>query len=270
MKDLERLGEVIQEREMSGFPVAVGTGLALETLLKPVMEVLDPEREFEELKDLSKYDVVIFNVLTLLRNIQSSLSKEVADKIKIERYLATLIDEINFIKDIFANYGIEARFYYNTYKFYIDNYPDRIRKATTPNQLRTKQIEDYCIKNIERYTDNVNKFSQLVKYGDVRNVLLFSHVPCDLLSHGLYRKLELLESHTGKIKTLKDFNSKYYPIPREDMSNLPFFEYLLTQFGDKVMFKPQPIKKRKELMATLERLRVNPMSSEYSLLLKLK
>lgn len=258
------------ERDMSGFPVSIGTGLALETLFQPVMDVIDPERKVDQVANLKRYDAYIFNVDTLIRNLLSSLDRTVLDTVKPVDVYITIAQEIAWISNFFMHeHGLDVRFFINSYSYYKKEYKDSFRIPATPKQIREEKLHEFCRSHLLKnppIRKGIDKFKQVIKYDDLKSILLLSHVPADLLSFKYFRVLDLLESHTGKVKTRKDYNSKYYPLPSEDMSFLPFYEYGLVVFGDKHMFKPKPMKERKEYYNSLKRMGVNPFTSEYALL----
>ncbi len=68
---------LLLQRTVSGFPLSIGTGLALESILEPVQEVYDPQRVVPEKIKLNKYDAIWFNIDTLVRNIVGSVPTEV-------------------------------------------------------------------------------------------------------------------------------------------------------------------------------------------------
>lgn len=255
--------ELLTNRAMSGFPVSIGTGLALETLFQPTQDVIDESRDVIKMEDLSQYSLYVFNLSTLLRNLISTLPSKELFRIPRKEILATLVDEMDFITNHFDAQSIEVKFYVHTYKFVKDVYrdPKYLRKPSTDQQHLIESITEYCLEKLKK-EESVSTFHKDIKYEKQDSVLLFTHVPFDLLSHGRFMKLDLLESHTGLIKTRKDWWSKYYPIPREDMSFMPFHEYALSVFGDRVMFKPAPLAERKSLLESMRKKGVNPLTSE--------
>ena len=67
-----------------------------------------------------------------------------------------------------------------------------------------------------------------------RRYLLISHIPLDFhLQLALQNKLYILESYTGKIKSIKDLGQKVF---KEDYVSFNQYTHLL--FGDRVMIKP--------------------------------
>ena len=253
-------------RETSSFPLSVGSGLALEVLFTPTQESIDPERVVENLPDLSVYSLYIFNLSTLMRNILSSFKFEQIASASNSKLYDILKEEIEFLQGFFESNSTPIAFYTNSCSFFKKTYPDKLRKSTTDKQLRLNDITEYCLKRAEKEF-NVSTFSKDVHFGKEHRGLIFTHIPADLLSYHRFTTLDLLESHTGKIKTRKEWNTKYFPLPGKDMSFLPFMEYLLVTFGDKQMFKPAPLKEREELYKMLKTKNVNPLTTEFSMAL---
>ena len=252
-------------RVQSGFPVSIATGMALETLFDPVQAVYDDTRQVPDKVNLNDYTNYIFNVSTLLRNLTSAVPSSDILTISKKDILDALMDEISYLTEFFHSEGLTINFYTNNYAFVKQTYEKEgiLRKATTDKQMALDNIVKYCLDFISKQ-DEVSQFSNAVSYNREDQALIFTHVPWDLLSYGKFIKLDLLESHTGLIKSRKLWNTKYHPIPEHDMSFLPFLEKLLTPFGDHVMFKPSPMKERIELWSAMKKKNVNPLTSELS------
>ena len=256
----------LSNRTMSGFPVSIGTGMALETLFTPIQAVYDESREFESIPDLSIYTKFVFNASTLLRNIINSTSADPATLDRKEVYTA-LLNEIEFLSQFFEINQLDADIYVNTHKYVKTIYESKnvLRKATTTKQVVVDSLMSYCLDRLKK-EDDITEFTKDIRYGKEDSVLLFSHIPFDLLSYPNFRKLDLLESHTGKVKTRKEWNTKYFPVPGKDMSILPLMEYLLCEvFGDHVMFKPSSLQKRIDTYNALQKKGITPVTSEFSL-----
>lgn len=258
------MSDLLESRQTSGFPLSVGTGMALETLFTPIEPVLDDTRQVTNIPDLTVYTLYIFNVATLLRNILNSFKSPEIMGAKNSVFLEILKEEVDFLKGFFENNGVPIAFYINDHSYFKNAYKDKLRKITTDKQLRHDDIMTYCLNEIGK-DPSIKKFHKDINYGKEHTALVMTHVPADLLSYGNFAKLDLLESHTGLIKSRKDWNSKYYPIPNRDMSFLPFMEYLLITFGDKVMFTPAPMKERENLHDAMRKKGVTPLTSELSM-----
>lgn len=259
------MNPILTNRAMSGFPLSIGTGLSLETIFTPVQAVYDDTREVKNLSDVSAYSIYVFNITTLLRNLLSTISFKDLLTIHSKDILDTIFEEIDFLTNFFASNNVIIKFYINDYGYVKSAYKDqdKLLKSSTDQQIYIDNINSYCL-NVIKKQDDVSLFSKDLKFDKTDSALVLTHVPFDLLSYNNFYKLDLLESHTGLIKTRKDWNTKYHRIPNKDMSFLPFMEYLLSIFGDSVMFKPDPIKKRLEVYEAMQKKNVNPLTSELS------
>lgn len=254
----------MESRTMSGFPVSIGTGLALETILNPITEVLDEGRIPPDRPDLSVYTDYVFNMSTLLRNLLSSVPFKDLQMVPKATVCDTFLGEVEFLTNFFRMQGMNIRFYVHTYDYVKKTYPTKLRLAASDQQKYLQELVEYCLNQVKRQ-DDVEHFNKDVRYEVDTSALIVTHVPWDLLSYDKFRRLDLLESHTGLVKTRKDWNTKYFKVPDKDMSFLPFMEYLLTVFGDHVMFKPEPLKDRLELYESMLKKKVHPLMSEMTL-----
>jgi hypothetical protein len=266
------MNELLLNRTKSGFPVSIGTGLALESIFEPIESVVDETRVVPNKIDTTAYTNYIFNVSTLLRNILNSVSsKDVLTISKLD-YYNVLLEEIEWLSEFFQSSNLNASFYINDYKYVKTVYgpKDILRKATTDKQIYQDSIYSYCLDKLKK-EDDIQHFSNDIKYNKEELVLIFTHVPWDLLSYKNFIKMDLLESHTGLVKTRKSWNTKYFKMPGDrDMSFLPFIEYLLTDiFGDSIMFSPGKLEKRIEIYDMLKKKNVHPLMDEFSMALVL-
>ena len=258
----------LSERPKSGFPVSISTGLALESIFKPVIPVADPDRPTPEMVAVGNYNTFIFNVATLLRNIiQSVPHKELIYHSQAVIH-ETLQEEIEYLYYLFDMHGLSASFYAHSYAHVKSTYGDKLRAANTDNQKYVQAIYDYSLSRLK--SDNrVLSFKKHLEYPRDTSGLLLSHIPWDLLSHKSFIRLDLLESHTGTLKTRKTWNTKYFKIKDTDISFLPFVEDLLVTLGDSAMFHPAPIGERLALIEKLKAKNVHPLMDDmtYKLLM---
>ena len=258
-----RSQKLLQDRDKSGFPLSVGTGLAFEAMFDPTEESLS-EGNINKIDDLKQYSDIIINAETVLRNILSNFNKEEMDVLRPKDVLDTLIEELSFIEGYFKTNGNTGHIYTNSYRYFKDAYRKTLRQPKTPKQHRVDFITNYCLTTLPKEMENILKFTKDVRISKTSSALILTHVPADLLSRTNFSTLDLLESHTGVVKTVKTWNSKYFPVPGKDMSFLPFLEYLLTTFGDSVMFAPKPLPERENLYEQLRNRKVNPLTTEFT------
>jgi len=258
-------------RPTSGFPISIGTSLALETIFDPIQEVYDPERQVPDKIDKNKYNIYLFNISTLFRNIVTSISYNELENIKKENILDILLDEIDWLTNFFHINNLIINFYIHKYIYVKKTYEAKkvLRVATTTKQIFIEELKNYCLDYIIKQ-DDTYVFTKNIKIKK-DNVLIFTHIPFDLLSYNNFLTLDLLESNTGIVKSRKLWYTKYYSLPNEiDMSFIPLLEYLLAEvFGDRYMFHPSPLNKRMEVYNQLKKLNVNPLMNEFELGLKL-
>ncbi len=258
---------LIEKRVTSGFPVSIGTALALESMFEPVQKPYDEAREIPQQIDLSKYDVVMVNVNTLLRNLMSAIPSEELMSYTADEYYAVLMDEMQYLDGLFGLLDTEVKMYINDYSSAFRGVDQKnIRISKTPKQLFMDEVSD----KLERYIrqmDDVLALNGELRYpppaisGNM-SVIAITHVPWDLLGFRNFKKLELLETYTGKLKARAEWGSKYYEVPDEDLSFLPLTSKLLPVFGDHVMFRPANISYRRNLLAVFRAGGVTPISTD--------
>lgn len=251
----------LSDRPKSGFPVSIPTGLALQTIFDPVQPVIDPDRLVPPKAIRGNYNTYLFNISTLLRNLISSIPGKELMFHSQQAIFDTLLEEIEYLTHFFRMNDLNISFYVHTYNYVLSKYKDQIRAANTENQKYIQAVNDFCFKKLKGQ-DDVLHFTKHLEPSRGTAALLLTHVPWDLLSHHSFLRLDLLESHTGVIKTRKDWNSKYFKIKDHDLSNLPFIESLLTTLGDSVMFQPFPLNERLKLVEKLKQKNVHPLMDE--------
>ena len=122
------MSDLLESRQTSGFPLSVGTGMALETLFTPIEPVLDDTRQVTNIPDLTVYTLYIFNVATLLRNILNSFKSPEIMGAKNSVFLEILKEEVDFLKGFFENNGVPIAFYINDHSYFKNAYKDKLRK----------------------------------------------------------------------------------------------------------------------------------------------
>lgn len=262
------------DRAVSAFPISIATSLALESLFIGRHVPYDPARSIPNTIDIREYDEMWINIRTLIRNIVGALSD--SKIITAQDILNILAEEIELIKDIFRIEGrdiVRPTFYYSEYEkvhrhFYHQSV--KLRLPSTPVQILYQKNEELVLKEFYKHIDKKDK--QHLKLNDglelkretgkKASMLLLSHIPYDLLSVNQFSKLDLLESHTGLLKTKGMWGSKLYKVPGGNMSLIPFMRKTLMVFGDNIMFKPMPIELRRNILAIAEKRRWNGLTTK--------
>lgn len=232
------------DRSITSFGLSIGTGLMFESLFKPTTDRIDETREVPEQIDVNKYNKHYINLYTLIRNIISSFSTNDRKNLlmrsdKVDLIMEIISEEAVIINSLYEGTGCEPIFYKPDYKKITKKIPDSYL-----NNLN-KDIETLYVKVLEGVSSDDNMNYVLPK--NIReDVLITTHFPIDLFNYKNFKSLSILESHTGKLKDRKDFNSKYKTFSSYNKNILPFTELILQILGDGHMFKgaKPSIKKR--------------------------
>lgn len=257
------------DRTTSAFPLSIGTSLAFESMFISNQASYDPLREIPQKINYSDYDILFINLKTLLRNIMGAISlDEQKTPVPVKLY-NTLVSEIDVITNMLVTYTnglLKPLFYFTGYSELKELERKKIvtlRTNKTDKQKLWTHLEDKILDNVFKLRNSYKIEKTTIHDIKVRNtrVLIMTHMPFDLISYRNFKKFDLLESHTGKLKEFNQFNSKYYPLPETNMSNLPFSFTLLALLGDKNLFKPYPIKIRQGLMDVAIKKKWTPLTN---------
>ena len=247
-------------RTTSSFPISIGTALALESIfLEGKLPKYDKEREIPNIIKLKNYDEIWINVYTLIRNISGAVDKNIFRHADPKEILDVLLDEVDNINSLFAIEGnglCVPKYYYCSYKKLKNKYKNnevRFREDKTDLQKFYSYKVGKVLELINKSTEGINSFDSEIKSDKHTRSLIITHIPYDLLSYNNFHKLDLLETHTGKLKTRFQWYSKYYPIGDYDLSNLPFLKLLLLVLGDHVLIQPNDIRLRRMIYEASEK-----------------
>lgn len=240
--------DYILDRTMTATGVSIGTGLALETLFD--VELFDKARTIPKRVDPASYDVNMYNVYTLFRNVLSSIKFK--DKDHLVHDNEVKVELLNDMHNLMALYeGVDTELL-----FYLPKY-DNMYKLM--NKHKKGVYTPYSTHTMIR-----GALASLALPGNVvvgrtngalptttKKVLLSTHFTVDLLS-GLNgtRNLQLIESHTGVIKDHLRWYTKYRKMGKRDMNIFPFNKRLLYLLGDNTVVAPIPLFDRKAFYET--------------------
>lgn len=219
----------VDARDKGAIPVSIGTSLALESV-----SGVFPDQPVSPAPILSVKEMW-FNVRTLLRNLLGGLPGEVRDLMSPAILIPALVEELGIIESAVvkaSNGRCRAVFYCCDYTLLSRKFPKATLKTpTTPKQQLAHRIEETTItallRNPDPYEIKTFRFEITGRYPDA---FILTHLPVDLLSKYSFSKLELVESHTGKIKPAPQWNTKL--TAGKDLVNIPFNAFSLQVFGD--------------------------------------
>lgn len=261
----------LARRTTGGFALSIATSLAFESLFEARQPPYDPQRQIPQKIDVKHYDELWINLATLYRNIIGSLPDKMDYyAIKPADIYHALVFELEMILSLMSHEGhdlCKPMFYYCGYEsLYKRKFPPavRLREDKTDGQkynthMLTETMKLF-FKNIE--SGPFFQFNSEILPKRPTTSLIITHVPHDLLSYNNFKRLDLLESHTGKLKGRNLWYTKFNAVGSEELNTLPFIRQLLYLFGDHIIFQPTDIRFRKLILEISRNRRWTPMTTE--------
>jgi len=242
----------LDNRVIGGFGVSIGTDIMLESLFVPNGKRYDESREIPNKVDLNKYSIHYYNLFTLTRNYLASFPYQERKNIKMflmkdSTLLDLVIDEVNQIATLYDGFTCKP-------VLFIPNY-DKVYKGLNKDKDVVISDENYILMQYVLYHLKKKKYNlelDVLANGykltpTSKKVIITTHIYVDLLNYFKVPNLYLLESHTGRLKDKKFFNTKYHPLGKRTLDVFPFIEELLYILGDKIISKPMKLTIRREL-----------------------
>lgn len=239
-------------RETGQLPLSIGTSLAIESLLgiHPEIQVSKPP--------IHSYQEIWINLRTLMRNMVSAYPSDSRLNLQTDDLFSDLVDEINFLSLELSQ--LKVVFYVSELNLEKKYQHARIRYPHTDIQKLVDKLMMVPIQAFNKAYKETNKdnlpyeyylFSDKPDKTKRLKAVMLTHIALDLCSHGNFKELVLLESHTGKLKTKAEWYTKY--AGSKDLSRIPFTEKFLQVFGDKELFKPLDNKLREDILAVADK-----------------
>lgn len=240
--------QAVEAREKGqSIPISIGTALAIEAGCG-----IFPDRPEHPAPFIFVQQVWV-NLRTLVRNLYACLDKDLKDTVLPADLWGAGLEEMQIIESAVA----QATHGRTKVVFYVSDYkrPERlfpgaiIKKAITPKQIFQQTVEESTLKlmlenNQQNHTVNFYEFQI---EGQHPPSLIITHMPVDLLCRYRFERLELLESHTGVIKTPAQWNTKL--TNGKELTNIPFNRVTMQLFGDNGnLFAPLSITIRREVV----------------------
>lgn len=257
-------------RTISSFPISIGTAMAMESLFLPRQEPYDPSRKIPNRVEVKHYQSIYISLATMFRNIIGALSKEQIAVAKPSHVKEILESEIEIIYSLFQLEGMNycrPVFYYCDYQNLFKKHfhqAVRFRLDQSPAQQHITQLMLLTMKEFFKEHGEIEfkHFDSEFKTSISERSLLLSHIPYDLLNHTKFNRLDLIESHTGKLKPRNLWYTKYYKFGNEELNTLPFLKKLLLVFGDSVMVQPMDIRFRRMLLEISRNRHWTPLTTQ--------
>lgn len=259
--------DLLSSRVVSGFPVSVGTGLALESIFTKQIPSIDNDRVIPQKVNILDYEYFFVNIATLFRNLMGSLTKEDSARVFPRELSQVLLQEMELIQELVSTESLnrtKTYFYVNQYKNAHSHLKYVLLKVdNTDRQKIFKHLQNESINLVlKEVKDNdfVKVFDDEIKPPTKGKALLLTHNAYDLLSSKNFQELHLIESHTGILKKKQDWNTKYHE--GKSLLNIPFNKVFIKVFGDSEIYKPMDIKLRRSVIELAEKQRWTALTTK--------
>jgi hypothetical protein len=236
---------VLSNRTMSSFPLSIGTGLALESVFENTIDRYDSDRVIPNRIDINEYRYHVFNIFTIARNILNSVPNKDKDNIIASKeFLTVLLEEISVLETLYSDTKCQPVIFIPNYKTVYSSLNKGKDTGITKSYVETEKMVN-TIKKIEKEL-TIATVKDSYKLPSLNgNVLITTSYTNDLLIN--LKNYTLLESHTGKLKSKYEFNTKYHKLGKKDILMIPFYEELLYILGDNYLVRPMKLTLRLEL-----------------------
>lgn len=236
------------DRKMGFYPISIPTSMALESLTNT------GDFQKEGTPTIESCECLMVNLRTLVRNALNAFGKDY-EKATIETLVDAVIEDVSGIQQMleYANLNVELKVYFCDYT----DLPQRFANAkfnnpTTDRQVLYAETSAAVLAQLKDTTisgETIHKSDW--KLSSTKDTFLLTHLPIDLLSVKDFKRLRLVESHTGRFKTQADFQTKL-KLPK-DTATIPFNGLTLQIFGDGATFGVyDPVVKKKVLEASIK------------------
>ena len=256
--------DIIDNRVLGEFPLSVPTSIVVEsTIFNMVPEHM--EGKAHPLDSLLGWNQHYFSLQTMIRNFISSAGSKNLTKImdNDKEVVNVLFEEIDIISEIYRDRGngCVPVFYFHTHRGFIGN-RNTFKRLRKPRG-KTLVLESF-IQKLSRSMSKDNRITVIdPSFPRVNNKsLITTHYAYELLEYNSFKKLALIESHTGAYKPKELWYTKYSNYSEDPRySMLPFVEILYYFLGDKYTVSPWKKEIRLRLLDIAEKHKFSPRMS---------
>lgn len=251
-------------RELGEFPISYGSSMA-------ILLLTDSNNESPSADEAAKGkpEEIWINIATLFRNIHNAIDKGYYKLLNELTGTTIMYDEISQIVDYLKghlNDTIKINFYYSDYKYLKKEFSKaNLKSPSTAKQKEYAKLEEdicsivandletYIEENLMQGDEALAEFHNFKKFPECefKEIWVMTHLPVDLLGFKKAKKIRLLESHTAKLKSKANWNSKFSGADK--LKHIPFNKLTIQIFGDKSNhFLTAPNKVKKAVLEVAE------------------
>jgi hypothetical protein len=248
----------VAARVVGQFPLSIATSLALEGAVG-----IHPDHPEQNKDLLVTYQTMWVNLKTLFRNLYQAIDREAILGVRPDELLDGFVQEVNQFESVIATLTsgkMKVVWYVCDYKDLDKAYPHALLRGDTTNlQLAySAAMKSTLGPWLRVYKDKAKFFLLKIRDYNESRTLMLTHYAIDLLAPN-FKSFDLLESHTGAIKSKHLWYTKYYN--GKDYPQLPFREDLLQVFGDNETFRPMAPSIRKQIIEIAKQYNWSPVST---------
>lgn len=237
---------ILNDKEIGNTGLCVGNHLTLEGAFPNKLDRWDSNRNSPEF-NIENYDIHIWNIQTIVRNLLSSYKLENRDKIDIlyfPKFKDIIIKELELIHDLYKDKTTKLILFNPDYNKVLINYNKNKDKHDTVSFKEFHKVNEYC-KKLSDVVQINKKGTYEFNIDKKTNALFTTHVSLDLF---INTNFTLLECYTGKLKTKYLFNTRYRDFSKKyNTSYLPWCEEIYYLLGDNIMVRFAELNLRKKL-----------------------
>ena len=232
----------------------IGTQIALDAMFDLDSELITPYSSKGKV-DITRYDTWYINIHTMIRNIIGDIPDKdtviASASGKVTIYDILKVNVFN-ISSICSEHKMKVIFYTPDYKKVMKNGIIINKGKKADALIKILAYGDYCHERFkqEDITGNVLKDRSLRL--PAGKTVVTTHFAIDLFNFKHHKVFDLLESHTGRLRTTRQFNKKYVSNSSVRPELYPFLEELLYLLGDGAMFAPVSITSRRFIQIAAE------------------
>lgn len=225
------------DRVISTHNLSIGTSIAIESIVKGSLPEYESDKPKAAMIDTSPYDSVWINVTTLYRNYYGAVDKFIKDNISPSEIAQDIKQEIEYIKDLLSQKNLKTIFYFCQYDRLANKHPKaRLKTNITKAQIFNHELMLSTLSSLIRISPDIKIFKNELKCETKDNALIITHYAIDLLAEKTFGRLDLLESHTGVLKTKALWYTKLHSDKKN--ANIPLNRFTIQVFGDGQLFLP--------------------------------
>ena len=255
------------DRDLGFFPMSIGTSLAFEGLFH-LGEHLDDSGDPAG----GDMPALWVNLRTVVRNARTAFPRDGQGDLLNKTLKEAIDQDLEAIRSVVDEYSpnTELKFYITEHKTINSQFKDaRFKVPTTADQNLAFALESAALIHLhEDFEDNDDCLIFDWKLEGKKETTLLTHHALDLLSYYEFPDMRLLESHTGRVKTRKDWYTKLNT--PKGTTCIPFTRAMLLMFGDGSNILAQELKPRRTLITLGEKYKWNGMTTHSRMLADIK